>query len=145
MLPRWLKHQMFHSKSYIWYWLNVSMCEIYYWKVLGCGSAHFFHLYSVHIEVHNSFADILQMWLCTFLLLTFSRCDSAHFFYWYSPDMAVHISFTAVFQTWQCTFLLLILSISFTDILQLQTNPDPHRQSLWTCVTWKWLMQTSQM
>jgi hypothetical protein len=94
----------------------------------------------LYIEMHNSSADILQMWLWTFLLLTFSRSDSAHFFYCYSQDMTMHVSVTAVFQTWQCTFLLLILSISFTDILQLQTNPDLHRQCLWTRVTWKWLM-----
>lgn len=140
MQPRWLKHQMFCFKSYMWYWLYVSMCGIYYWKVLGCGSTHFFCLYSLHIAVHSSFANILHKWLYTFLLLIFCRCDNAHFFYRYSPDMAVHISFTAVFQIWQCTFLLLIYSISFTDILQLQTNPDLHRQFLHTCVSWKWLM-----
>lgn len=134
MQPRWLKHQMFYLKSCMWYWLNVSMCEIYYWKVLACGSgsAHLFCLYSLHIEVHSSFADILQMWLCTFLLLTFSRCDSAHFFYWYSPDMAMHISFADFIHF-------------FHWYSPTAKNPDLHRQCLWTCVTWKWLMQTSQM
>jgi len=101
-----------------------------YWYVAM--AVHISFASILYIEVHGSFADILQMWLCTFLLLAFSRCESAHFFYWYSPNMAMHISFADFihFFHWYSPTV---------------KNPDLHRQYLCTCVTWKWLMQTSQM